>query len=181
MKVQVLVLVCLISIIQVAFCGVPACTAGSSCCLSAVAISRAGFTREQVNVMTAISYYESSFGTNNGPNRNSDGSFDYGLLQINSYVHCSLSGNNSDCCCPGTYPSCRTDVTKRTCACTCRVSCASILTNRDANANCARTVYSSAGCGGYRCWAGYNSNVANCDSYVVSAGGCAFDTTLHDF
>ena len=52
-------------------------------------LEKAGFSSNQVPTMVCISKYESSFNCD-ATNRNTDGSTDYGLFQINSYYWCSI-------------------------------------------------------------------------------------------
>jgi len=129
-------------------------------------------TNQECFTFTAIAYFESTWGARKGPNRNTDGSTDNGLLQLNSYLCCSESGNNKDCCCPGTYPSCRFNVSKRTCPSECGISCSTALTNDIVNTNCAYKHYRQGGCGGFKCWAGYNNHVTECNSFNPNGGSC---------
>jgi len=146
----------------------PNCATSASCCRASLSIA-ASFASAQVNTMTAIAFFESSWGPGRGPNSNTDGSKDYGLLQINNYLFCSESGKNNDCCCPGTSPKCRTDPSLRNCSCSCGVSCASILNDDVANSKCATVVYRQ---GGYNQWFGYRNHQAECDAYRLSTGSC---------
>jgi hypothetical protein len=147
----------------------PQCGSAPTCCASArVIVDAFGSSptaEHDVNVFTAIAFYESTWGQKKGPNRNTDGSADVGLLQLNDYICCSSSGNQKDCCCPNTYPSCRTDATKRKCASECGISCEVALKNDTVNAQCARRHKEGGGCGGYKCWEGYNSHKADCEAF----------------
>jgi len=151
----------------------PQCGSDPACCESASAILKVFQTEHDVNVFTAISYYESDWGRRKGPNSNTDGSVDVGLLQLNSYICCSSNGQQNDCCCPGTYPLCRHDATKRTCSCECRINCQDALINDVVNIECAKHHKEHGGCGGYKCWAAYNSHTAECEAYLVLGGDCA--------
>jgi len=148
----------------------PDCGSSSLCCQAAASISGGGFQGSQISIMTAISYFESSWGPGRGPNTNRDGSKDYGLLQINSYLFCCESGRNDDCCCPGTSPKCSSDPSLRNCSCPCGVSCASILKDDLANSKCATIVY---GQGGYGQWVAYRNHKGDCDGYNVLSGSCS--------
>ena len=148
----------------------PQCGSNTNCCQTAAKLLNAGLSTTQIQMMTAIAYYESTWGTRKGPNSNRDGSTDNGLFQVNSYVWCSASGRQNDCCCPGTSPRCRNNATLRTCASGCGISCSQALTNDASNIQCARTILSRQG---YSAWAGYNSHVAECSSYNIFNGRCA--------
>ena len=89
------------------------------------------------------------------------------MLQVNSFLACSRSGNNRDCCCPGTYPACKRNTRQRTCSCLCGRSCEDMVRDDNLNAQCAYRVFRS-GCGGLRCWYGYSSHAAACNSFRVS-------------
>ncbi|MCC7160007.1 MAG: hypothetical protein IT281_10805, partial [Ignavibacteria bacterium] len=132
---------------------IPKCGTNKNCCKTAATLANAGFEENQMNVMTAIAYYESNWGTSIGPNSNTDGSTDNGLFQVNSYVWCSSSGQQNDCCCPGTSPKCRRNATLRTCRCECGISCSQALTNNNLNTRCAATIIAKQG---YQAWVAYN-------------------------
>ncbi|CAF4744253.1 unnamed protein product, partial [Rotaria sp. Silwood2] len=137
----------------------------------------AGFTNDQINIMTAIAYYESLWGTRMDPDGNIDGSTDNGLFQINSYFWCSSSGEQNDCCCLGTYPTCQSNLALRTCHCGCELSCSEALTNNYLNTRCAATIVRTQG---YTAWVGYNSNQAECNSYDIFNGGCSYGSCCSD-
>lgn len=149
---------------------IPQCGSNINCCQTAVTLRNAGFSGSRLNTMTAIAYYESTWGTRKGPNTNRDGSTDNGLFQVNSYVWCSASGRQNDCCCPGTSPRCRSNATLRTCSCGCGTSCSQALTNDASNTQCASTILSRQG---YIAWAAYNSHVTECNSYNMFNGRCS--------
>lgn len=149
---------------------IPQCGSNNDCCKTVVGLVNAGIVNNQANIMTAIAYYESTWGTRSGPNTNRDGSTDSGLFQINSYLWCSSSGQQNDCCCPGTSPSCRSNSTLRTCASGCGISCSEALTNNNLNIKCAATILRRQG---YQAWAAYNSHAAECNSYDISNGVCS--------
>ncbi len=127
--------------------GIPSC--GNSCCRIKSALRNAGFDERTANLLTGTAWFESSWGAANVGRRNSDGSVDYGMLQANSFLACSVSGSNRDCCCPGTYPACKRNPSMRRCSCTCGVSCATLTNSIEASARCARRIFTS-GCGGLK-------------------------------
>lgn len=105
-------------------------------------LQKAGFISSQVPVMVCISKYESSFNCD-ATNTNTDGSTDYGLMQINSYYWCSgdaMSKYNE-----------------------CGATCSSLFDCQN-NANCARTVYNQQG---YTAWYGYQYHKQECDNYSI--------------
>ena len=65
-------------------------SAGGGPLASAQALYGAGFTGPALVLWTAISGVESAFGTNTTPDNDSNGTTDYGLLQINSSHYGSL-------------------------------------------------------------------------------------------
>ena len=112
-------------------------------CQIASYLKNAGFPQSSVPTMVCISKYESSFNCD-ATNRNTDGSTDYGLMQINSYYWCSgdpLSKYNE-----------------------CKVSCSSLF-DCQSNANCAYTVWKQQG---YNAWYGYKSHKTECDNYKLN-------------
>ncbi|CAF1408463.1 unnamed protein product, partial [Rotaria sp. Silwood1] len=156
---------------------IPQCGSDKHCCQTAATLKKVGFASAKINVMTAIAYYESGWGTHNGPKMNDDGSGDYGLFQINSYLWCSLSGKQNDCCCPGTYPQCRKNSTLRTCACGCNVGCLQVLSDNNLNAQCAAIIFSRQG---YTAWAAYKSHASECDFYSIFFGQCSSGNCCSD-
>jgi lipocalin len=105
-------------------------------------LKNAGFPSYSYGTMVCISKYESSFDCD-ATNRNTDGSTDYGLFQINSYWWCSGDAKSK-------YNSCNT-------------SCTSLF-NCQTNANCAYTVWRQQG---YNAWYGYQYHKTECDNYKV--------------
>ncbi|CAF3852576.1 unnamed protein product [Rotaria sp. Silwood1] len=156
---------------------IPKCGSNTNCCKTVVELINAGFSNNQINIMTAIAYYESTWGTRMGPNNNQDNSTDNGLFQINSYLWCSSSGQQNDCCCPGTSPKCRRNSTLRTCKCGCDFSCSEALTNNILNTKCAATILTKQG---YTAWAGYNSHAAECNAYDTFNGECSSGSCCSD-
>ncbi|CAF3144971.1 unnamed protein product [Rotaria sp. Silwood2] len=156
---------------------IPQCGRNRNCCKTAATLKKAGFTTKERNIMTAIAYYESTWGTHKGPNRNADGSTDNGLFQMNSYAWCSSSGLQNDCCCPGTSPRCRKNVTLRLCRCGCGFSCSKALLNNDLNTQCAGIMLARQG---YKAWAGYNTHAALCNSYDIFNGPCSSGSCCSD-
>ena len=109
-------------------------------CQVATYLRKSGFPEYTIGTMVCISKYESSYNCD-ATNRNTDGSTDYGLMQINSYYWCSgdpLSKYNS-----------------------CSISCSSLF-NCQSNTNCAYIVWKQQG---YTAWYGYKSHKTECDSY----------------
>ena len=107
-------------------------------------LKKAGFSSSEVPVMVCISKYESSFNCG-AKNTNTDGSIDYGLMQINDYYWCSGGDSQSD-----KYDECNTSCSK--------------LMDCQRNANCARTVYKQQG---YTAWYGYQYHKEECDNYQI--------------
>jgi len=105
-------------------------------------LKKAGFSSSQIPTMVCISKYESSLNCDS-TNKNTDGSTDYGLFQINSYYWCSGDSNSK-------YNECGT-------------SCSSLF-DCQKNANCAHTVYRQQG---YEAWYGYQYHKSECDNYKI--------------
>jgi lysozyme C len=106
-------------------------------------LQKAGFPGYTIPTMVCISKYESSFNCD-ATNKNTDGSTDYGLMQINSYYWCSgdvLSKYNE-----------------------CKMSCSSLL-NCQYNTNCAYIVWKQQG---YTAWYGYQKHKSECDLYTIN-------------
>ena len=112
-------------------------------CQVATYLKNAGFPQTSVPTMVCISKYESSFNCD-ATNKNTDGSTDYGLTQINSYYWCSGDATSK-------YNECH-------------MSCASLF-DCQANANCAYIVWKQQG---YNAWYGYKSHKTECDNYKIS-------------
>ena len=103
-------------------------------------LRKSGFPEYTIGTMVCISKYESSYNCD-ATNHNTDGSTDYGLMQINSYYWCSgdpLSKYNS-----------------------CSISCSSLF-NCQYNTNCAYTVWKQQG---YTAWYGYKNHKTECDNF----------------
>jgi len=112
-------------------------------CQIASYLRTSGFPESSIGTMVCISKYESSYNCD-AKNTNTDGSGDYGLLQINSYYWCSgdpLSKYNE-----------------------CGVSCSSLF-NCQTNSNCAYKIWKQQG---YNAWYGYKYHKTECDSYKVN-------------
>lgn len=112
-------------------------------CQVASYLKAAGFPQSSLPTMVCISKYESSFNCD-ATNKNTDGSTDYGLMQINSYWWCSgdpLSKYNG-----------------------CSATCSSLF-NCQSNANCAYTVWKQQG---YNAWYGYKNHKSECDNYKLN-------------
>ncbi len=112
-------------------------------CQVASYLRKSGFPEYSIPTMVCTSKYESSYNCD-ATNKNTDGSTDYGLMQINSYYWCSgdpLSKYNS-----------------------CGTSCSSLF-NCQTNANCAYTVWKQQG---YNAWYGYKNHKSECDNYKIS-------------
>lgn len=112
-------------------------------CQVASYLQAAGFPQSSLPTMVCISKYESSFNCD-ATNKNTDGSTDYGLMQINSYWWCSgdpLSKYNG-----------------------CSTSCSSLF-NCQSNANCAYIVWKQQG---YNAWYGYKNHKTECDNYKLN-------------
>lgn len=106
-------------------------------------LKKAGFPSNTLGTMTCISKYESSFNCD-ASNKNTDGSTDYGLFEINSYYWCSgdpMSKYNE-----------------------CGATCNSLF-DCQKNTNCAYKVYKEQG---YTAWYGYQYHKSECDNYVVN-------------
>jgi lipocalin len=106
-------------------------------------LKTSGFPDYAIPTMVCISKYESSNNCD-ATNKNTDGSTDYGLLQINSYYWCSgdpLSKYNE-----------------------CKIACSSLF-NCQYNTNCAYIVWKQQG---YTAWYGYQKHKSECDSYKIS-------------
>jgi len=112
-------------------------------CQVASYLRNAGFSQSNLPTMVCISKYESSFNCD-AKNTNTDGSSDYGLMQINSYYWCSgdpLSKYNE-----------------------CKIACSSLFDCQN-NANCAYTVWKQQG---YNAWYGYKYHKTECDNYKLN-------------
>lgn len=112
-------------------------------CQVASYLSAAGFPQSTLSTMVCISKYESSFNCD-ATNKNTDGSTDYGLMQINSYWWCSGDPMSK-------YNGCSA-------ACTSLFDC-------QKNANCAYTVWRQQG---YNAWYGYKNHQNECDNYKLN-------------
>lgn len=112
-------------------------------CQVAGYLRKSGFPEYTIGTMVCTSKYESSYNCD-ATNKNTDGSTDYGLMQINSYYWCSgdpLSKYNE-----------------------CKVACSSLF-NCQYNTNCAYIVWKQQG---YTAWYGYQKHKAECDAYKVN-------------
>lgn len=112
-------------------------------CQVASYLRKSGFPEYSVPTMVCTSKYESSFNCD-ATNKNTDGSTDYGLMQINSYYWCSgdpMSKYNE-----------------------CKASCSSLF-NCQSNTNCAYIVWKQQG---YTAWYGYQKHKSECDSYKIN-------------
>jgi lysozyme C len=112
-------------------------------CQVASYLRKSGFPEYSVPTMVCTSKYESSYNCD-ATNKNTDGSTDYGLMQINSYWWCSGDPKSK-------YNSCGT-------------SCTSLF-NCQTNANCAYTVWKQQG---YTAWYGYKNHKTECDNYKIN-------------
>jgi lysozyme C len=112
-------------------------------CQVASYLRKSGFPEYSVPTMVCISKYESSNNCD-ATNKNTDGSTDYGLMQINSYYWCSGDPKSK-------YNSCGT-------------SCTSLF-NCQTNTNCAYTVWKQQG---YTAWYGYKNHKSECDNYKIN-------------
>ncbi len=112
-------------------------------CQVASYLRNAGFPESSIGTMVCISFYESSYNCD-ATNKNTDGSTDYGLFQINSYYWCSGDPKSK-------YNECGT-------------SCTSLF-NCQSNSNCAYKVWKQQG---YNAWYGYKYHKSECDSYRVN-------------
>lgn len=106
-------------------------------------LQKSGFPGYTLGTMVCISKYESSFNCD-ATNKNTDGSTDYGLMQINSYYWCSGDSKSK-------YNECKN-------------SCSNLF-NCQANTNCAYTVWKQQG---YTAWYGYQKHKTECDSYKLN-------------
>ena len=112
-------------------------------CQVASYLANSGFPQSTLPTMVCISKYESSFNCD-ATNKNTDGSTDYGLMQINSYWWCSgdpLSKYNG-----------------------CSATCTSLF-DCQKNANCAYIVWRQQG---YNAWYGYKNHKTECDNYKLN-------------
>ena len=116
---------------------------GASDCQVAGYLRSAGFPSNVIPTMVCVAKYESSFNCG-ATNRNVDGSTDYGLFQINSYYWCSGD------------PMSKHDE--------CHTSCSSLF-DCNANARCAKKVYSQQG---LNAWYAYQSHRSECDNYKIN-------------
>jgi lipocalin len=112
-------------------------------CQVASYLRKSGFPEYSVATMVCISKYESSYNCD-ATNKNTDGSTDYGLMQINSYYWCSGDPKSK-------YNSCGTTCTS--------------LFNCQTNTNCAYIVWKQQG---YTAWYGYQYHKSECDNYKIS-------------
>jgi lysozyme C len=112
-------------------------------CQVASYLRKSGFPEYSVPIMVCTAKYESSFNCD-ATNKNTDGSTDYGLMQINSYYWCSGDPKSK-------YNSCGT-------------SCSSLF-NCQSNTNCAYTVWKQQG---YTAWYGYKNHKSECDNYKIN-------------
>jgi lysozyme C len=111
-------------------------------CQIASYLKKSGFPDYTIPTMVCISKYESSYNCD-ATNKNTDGSTDYGLFQINSYYWCSgdtLSKYNE-----------------------CKIACSSLF-NCQYNTNCAYIVWKQQG---FTAWYGYQKHKSECDSYKI--------------
>ena len=114
----------------------------SECQISSY-LKKSGFPDYTIPTMVCISKYESSYNCD-ATNKNTDGSTDYGLMQINSYYWCSGDPKSK-------YNSCGT-------------SCSSLF-NCQTNTNCAYIVWKQQG---YTAWYGYKNHKTECDNYKIN-------------
>lgn len=112
-------------------------------CQVASYLRKSGFPEYSVPTMVCTSKYESSYNCD-ATNKNTDGSTDYGLMQINSYYWCSGDPKSK-------YNSCGT-------------TCSSLF-NCQTNTNCAYTVWKQQG---YTAWYGYKNHKSECDNYKIN-------------
>jgi len=112
-------------------------------CQIASYLRNSGFPEYSVPIMVCISKYESSYNCD-AMNKNTDGSTDYGLMQINSYYWCSGDPKSK-------YNSCGT-------------SCSSLYDCLK-NTNCAYIVWKQQG---YTAWYGYRNHKTECDNYKIN-------------
>jgi len=106
-------------------------------------LQKSGFPGYTLPTMVCISKYESSYNCD-ATNKNTDGSTDYGLMQINSYYWCSgdVSSKYNEC----------------------KIACSSLY-NCQYNTNCAYIVWKQQG---YTAWYGYQKHKSECDSYKIN-------------
>jgi len=112
-------------------------------CQVASYLRKSGFPEYSVPIMVCTAKYESSYNCD-ATNKNTDGSTDYGLMQINSYYWCSgdsMSKYNE-----------------------CKIACSSLF-NCQYNTNCAYTVWKQQG---YTAWYGYKNHKTECDNYKIN-------------
>jgi hypothetical protein len=95
-----------------------------------------GFNKQEAKIMTCIAEYESSFNTR-ALNQNADGSFDLGLMQINTLWH--------------KEPKCYHGLKEG-------------LYDPIQNMQCARMVYQIQG---FNAWYGYKWNKEKCNNYKI--------------
>jgi len=112
-------------------------------CQIASYLRKSGFPESSVATMVCISKYESSYNCD-ATHKNSDGSTDYGLMQINSYYWCSGDAMSK-------YNECKT-------------TCSSLF-NCQSNTNCAYIVWKQQG---YNAWYAYKSHKTECDNYKIN-------------
>jgi lysozyme C len=112
-------------------------------CQVASYLRKSGFPEYSVPTMVCTSKYESSYNCD-ATNKNTDGSTDYGLMQINSYYWCSGDPKSK-------YNSCGT-------------TCSSLF-NCQTNTNCAYIVWKQQG---YTAWYGYKNHKSECDNYKIN-------------
>ena len=112
-------------------------------CQVADYLKKSGFDESSIPTMVCISFYESSF-TCGATNKNTDGSTDYGLFQINSYYWCSGDSTSK-------YNECGT-------------TCQSLF-DCQKNTNCAYRVWKEQG---FNAWYGYQYHKSECDNYKIN-------------
>jgi len=112
-------------------------------CQVATYLKNAGFPQSTIPTMVCTSKYESSFNCD-AYHKNTDGSSDYGLMQVNSYWWCSGD------------PASKYNGCSKTC---------SSMYDCQTNANCAYTIWKQQG---YNAWYGYKSHKAECDAYKLN-------------
>jgi lipocalin len=112
-------------------------------CQVANYLRKSGFPEYSVPIMVCTSKYESSYNCD-ATHKNTDGSSDYGLMQINSYYWCSGDPSSK-------YNSCS-------------ATCSSLI-NCQSNTNCAYTVWKQQG---YTAWYGYKNHKSECDNYKIN-------------
>ena len=112
-------------------------------CQVASYLQNAGFPGYTIPTMVCISKYESLFNCA-ATNKNTDGSSDYGLMQINSYYWCSgdVASKYNEC----------------------KIECSSLF-NCQYNTNCAYIVWKQQG---YTAWYGYTKHKSECDLYTIN-------------